>query len=178
MSHRPWIHKYAISGQLRALYRVNGGKHALEFSRLLWGLPLATMEEARPFLEANYDVSVGQKLTDFLDAFVAVEQYPILRMEIRGTPLQGVPWLYVCALIGAICLILRERPVFGLQLLWFLTLCFLFVALMVTGNVRARYRIIFEPFWFIYLFALFDTLIAVIQRSRSNVPKTVTTSEG
>ena len=170
--------KYAISGQLRALYLVNGGQHALEFSRLLWGLPLATMEEARPFLEANYDVSVGQKLTNFLDAFVAVEQYPILRMEIRGTPLQGVPWLYACALIGAICLILRERPAFGLQLLWFLTLCFLFVALMVTGNVRARYRIIFEPFWFIYLLALFDTLLAVIQRSRSNVPKTVTTSKG
>jgi hypothetical protein len=165
---------YAIQGQLRALYQVNGGKHALEFSRLLWGVPMATMEEARPFLEANYDVLAGERLAEFLDGFVAAEAYPIVPMEMPGTPLRGIPWLYVCALIGAICLILRQRPVFGLQLLWFLTLCFLFVALMVTGNVRARYRIIFEPFWFIYLFALFDTLVAIVRRATSGAPLTVT----
>ena len=111
--------KFAISGQLRALYVVNGGKHAREFSQLLWGVPLANMDEARPFLEANYEVSAGEKLTKFLDRFVAAEAYSIIPMEIPGTPLRGIPLLYVCALIGAICLIIRERPIGGVKLLWF-----------------------------------------------------------
>ena len=34
---------------------------------------------------------------------------------------------------------------------------------MVTGNVRARYRLIFEPFWFIYLFGLLDTVVLLFQ---------------
>jgi hypothetical protein len=152
---------YAVSGQTRALYVVNGGKQALEFSRLLWGVPLATEEEARPFLQANYDMAAGQKLTRFLDGFVWIESFPIIQADMPGTRLRGIPLLYVCALIGALCLILRERPVLGLQLLWFLTLCFLFVTLMVTGNIRARYRLVFEPFWFIYLFGLLDTLVVI-----------------
>ena len=56
--------QYVISGQIQSLYVVNGGKHALELSRLLWGVPLATSEEARPFLEANYDTAAGDSLTD------------------------------------------------------------------------------------------------------------------
>ena len=161
----PGFFDYAIRGQLRALYLVNGGKHALEFSRLLWGVPLANMEEARPFLETKYDVSVGKNLNGFLDDFVKAELYPVILMKMPGSPLPGLPWIYVFALIGAICLILRDRPVTGPQLIWFLFLCSLFVVLMVTGNVRARYRIIFEPFWFIYLFGLLDSLVALGQRA-------------
>jgi hypothetical protein len=161
----PGFFDYAIKGQLRALYLVNGGKHALEFSRLLWGVPLANMEEARPFLQAKYDVSVGKSLTDFLDDFVKAELYPVVLMKMPGSPLPGLPWIYVFALIGAVCLILRDRPITGPQLIWFLFLCSLFVVLMVTGNVRARYRIIFEPFWFIYLFGLLDSLVAFAQRA-------------
>ena len=166
--------KYVLAGQIRGLYVVNGGKHAAELSRLLWGVPLATSDEARPFFEANYDMSAGNSLTTFLDCFVAAEAYTVVPMEIPGARLRGVPLLYICALLGAFCLILRERPAFGLQLIWFLTLCAIFLVLMVTGNVRARYRLIFEPFWFIYLFALFDTLIAILRRATAGTRLTVT----
>ena len=76
---------YAIKGQLRSLYLVNRGTHAAEYSVLLWGVRMATIDEARPFLEANYDVSAGEKLTNFLDAFVQAELYPIVSMEMPGT---------------------------------------------------------------------------------------------
>ena len=166
--------QYVLSGQIRSLYVVNGGKHVLELSRLLWGVPLATSEEARPFIEANYDTAAGDSLTTFLDWFVAAEAYTMVPMEIPGARLRGIPLLYVCALLGAFCLILRERPAFGLQLIWFLALCAIFIVVMVTGNVRARYRIIFEPFWFVYLFALFDTLVAIARRATTGAPLTVT----
>ena len=54
MSRRPWA-SANTSSQVRygVLYVVNGGQHALELSRLLWGVPLATSEEARPFIEAE-----------------------------------------------------------------------------------------------------------------------------
>jgi hypothetical protein len=165
---------YVVAGQTRALYVVNGGKQALEFSRLLWGVPLATSDEARPFFEANYDKAAGNNLTTFLDWFVAAEAYTMIPMELPGARLRGIPLLYICALLGAFCLILRERPAFGLQLIWFLTLCAIFLVVMVTGNVRARYRIIFEPFWFIYLFAFFDTLVAIFRRATVGTRLTVT----
>jgi|SoiMethySBSTD1v2_1073268.scaffolds.fasta_scaffold29467_1 hypothetical protein len=167
----PGFFDYAIQGQLRSLYLVNGGWNALEFSRLLWGMPLATMDEARPFLEARYDTSAGQTLTDFADAFVTAELYPLIFMKIPGSRLQGLPWLYVCALIGAVCLIVRDRPAIGVQLIWFSFLCALFVVLMVTANDRARYRIIFEPFWFIYLFGLLDSLVAFASKVTSSITK-------
>jgi hypothetical protein len=81
-------------------------------------------------------------------------------MQLPGTPLRGIPWLYAFAFLGAICLILRERPAFGVQLIWFMFLCAIFCLVIATGNVRARFRLIFEPFWFIYLFALLDTVLA------------------
>lgn len=173
MGHReppaPGFSDYAIYGQLRSLYQVNGGKHALEFSRLLWGAPLATRDAARPFLEARYDVSAGKTLTDFADAFVTAELHPLIFMQLSGSPLQGLPWLYVCALIGAVGLILRDRPVIGVQLIFFSFLCTLFVLVMVTGNDRARYRIIFEPFWFIYFFGLLDSVSAFARKATSSV---------
>ena len=106
--------QYVLSGQIRSLYVVNGGKHALELSRLLWGVPLATGDEARPFIEVNYDMAAGDSLTAFLDWFVAAEAYTMVPMEIPGARLRGIPLLYVCALLGAFCLILRERPALGL----------------------------------------------------------------
>ena len=160
---------YAIRGQLRALYRVNGGREALGYSRLLWGVPMATMDDARPFLQANYDLSAGEKLTKFLNSFAKGELYPAVLIEIPGSTLTGLPWLYVCGLIGGICLIVRDRPIIGLHLIWFLFLCTLFVIVMVTGNFRARYRIVFEPFWFIYLFGLLDSGMALVHSASRRV---------
>ena len=91
-------------------------------------------DDARPFIEANYDMAAGDSLTTFLDWFVAAEAYTMIPMETPGGRLRGIPLLYVCALLGAFCLILRERPAFGLQLIWFLALCAIFIVLMVTGT--------------------------------------------
>ena len=45
----PGFFDYAIRGQLRALYLVNGGKHALEFSRLRGAFPWQTWRKPDRF---------------------------------------------------------------------------------------------------------------------------------
>lgn len=147
------------AGQVGILFG-DDAKESAKNSLMLWGVPLSTPEEAMAFMRAHYDVSPGATLTPFLESFVQAGLYPIVPMQLPGTPLRGIPWLYAFAFLGAICLILRERPAFGFQLIWFIFLCALFCAVIATGNVRARFRVIFEPFWFIYLFALLDSVLA------------------
>jgi hypothetical protein len=166
----PDFTEFPHTGQVGALFE--RGKAAAKISLMLWGVPLSTREEVTALMRANYDVSPGATLTPFLASFVQAGLYPIVPMQLPGTPLRGIPWLYAFACLGAICLILRERPAFGFQLIWFMFLCAIFCAVMATGNVRARFRLIFEPFWFIYLFALLDSVfsLALSRRSTASSP--------
>jgi hypothetical protein len=152
--------EFPHAGQLEALYGKEGLESAAKRTAIIWGVSLPTRDEALAFVRANYDISVGATLTPFLNGFVEAQLYTLVPMDIHGSPLRGIPWLYAFALLGAICLILRERPPFGLQLIWFLSLCAVLGAVILTGNVRARYRIILEPFWFIYLFAWLDSIFS------------------
>jgi hypothetical protein len=146
-------------GQVKALFDKENGKEAARHSALLWGAPLTTRDETMAFMQDKYDVTPGKILTPLLDWFVQVGLYPLVPMVFLGSPLRGIPWLYAFAFLGAILLVLRERPRFGFQLIWFLFLVGIVCTVILTGNVRARYRLILEPFWYIYLFALIDTLI-------------------
>jgi hypothetical protein len=155
---------YPLIGQWNSLLGTG-----LKRSQMLWGVSLDSPEQALAFLKSRYDLAAGNVLTPFLDTFVQTGLFPIAPIELPGSnitkvPLRGLPWLYACAVIGAVCLILRERPTFGFHLIWFLVLCLIFVVLMVTANIRARFRVMFEPFWYIYFFALLDSGIAFLER--------------
>ena len=160
---------YPIEGQFDVLYKKPDSTFAEDDGPMLWGVNLASRYEVRTFLSLRYDVVPGTVLTPFLAGFVKAGLSPIAPIdlpgaEVRMVKVEGLPWLYVCALIGAVCLVLRERPAFGFQFLWFLFFLAFFIGLMLTANIRARFRILFEPFWYVYLFALLDSLLAIFQR--------------
>ena len=102
----------------------------------------------------------------------------IHRNDIRGKPLQGFAKGSMCATCqeqSAASVSARDRPS-GFNCLWLMNICYLIVARMVTGMFahgtnNRRAVLVHIPIGFV------DTLLAAIQRSRSNVPETVTTSK-
>ena len=86
--------------------------------------------------------------------------------QVDRVPVGGLPWLYAAGLLGILCLAIRDREPLGFHQLWGAFLIAIFVLIMVTANIRARFRVIFEPFWILYAFALLDSLLILTNRLR------------
>jgi hypothetical protein len=143
--------RYPFTGQLRALYRHADDLESQTDAPLLWGATLGSLEETRSFLRSVYHPLPS--LSGYLRAFSAVWLAPIC----------GVPWLYICALLGLLAMAIRERAL-GYHQLWAGFLVLLWLVIMVTANIRARFRILFEPFWFLYALALIDSACILAAR--------------
>lgn len=146
--------RYPFMGQLRALYRHADDLESQADAPLLWGVTLGNLEETRSFLRSAYHPLPW--LSRYLRAFSAVCFAP-------DRPIYGLPWLYICALLGLLAMAIRERPL-GYHQLWGGFLLLLWLVIMVTANIRARFRILFEPFWFLYALALLDSACILAAR--------------
>lgn len=69
----------------------------------------------------------------------------------------GLPWYFIVAAIGAIAVMFRRGAIGRFHIAWSLTLLGFIFTIMITANVRPRFRFVFEPFWFIYIALLVDT---------------------
>lgn len=143
--------RYPFTGQLRALYRHADDLESQTDAPLLWGARLGSLEETRSFLRSVYHPLPW--LSGYLRAFSAMWIASIC----------GLPWLYICALLGLLAMAIRERAL-GYHQLWGAFLVLLWLAIMVTANIRARFRILFEPFWFLYALALLDSACILAAR--------------
>jgi hypothetical protein len=79
-----------------------------------------------------------------------------------GHTIWGMPLLYVVAILGLIALGLREQRLRSYYFLWLGMLAFMVFLFGLTGSNKGRFRIAFEPFWFIYAFALLDVLASSV----------------
>jgi len=70
----------------------------------------------------------------------------------------GIPYYFLVAAIGMGIAVLRPGPMRAFHLSWGLALVGFFFVIMLTANVRPRFRCVFEPFWFVYIAMLLDTL--------------------
>jgi hypothetical protein len=160
---------YPIAGQLDAL--TDGGEdlHDLRYADLLWGRKLATPEAAQAFLAATYHPLPGNFLTRFLTAWESFSVGSIAPISLPGSraagvAIHGLPWLYTAALLGLLCLAFRDRTPLNFHQLWGAFLLGLFLVIMVTANIRARFRVLFEPFWILYALAVLDTVLILLAR--------------
>jgi hypothetical protein len=71
---------------------------------------------------------------------------------------RGIPLYFIAAGIGVIAMMLRRGSLQLFHVAWGLTMLGFFFVIMLTANVRPRFRIVFEPFWFIYIALLAETL--------------------
>lgn len=88
---------------------------------------------------------------------------------IPGMPqkLPRLPWLYPLAmagLVGALFVVDRQRRT--TLIMWLAMLIFVGFIVAVTGSLRSRYRLAFEPYWYIGLMALCELTVAWIRMLR------------
>lgn len=162
---------YAIAGQLDALYGSDGDQKNLRDARLLWGREFATQADARAFLESTYRPISGAALTRWLGTFVSASVASLAPLQLpgssaNGVPIRGLPWLYTFALLGMLMLAFREPRPLNFHQLWGAFLLGLWLLIMVAANIRARFRVLFEPLWILYALALLDSLLIFISRWR------------
>jgi hypothetical protein len=77
---------------------------------------------------------------------------------------RGVPWYFLAAGAGLVVVVLRRQPLQRLHIIWGLTLLGFFFTIMLTANVRPRFRFVFEPFWFLYIVLLVETCLLGVAR--------------
>jgi len=75
----------------------------------------------------------------------------------------GVPVYFLIAVVGAIAAMLVPGPLRRFHIAWGLALIGYFFVIMLTANVRPRFRFVFEPFWFLYIALLAQALIVGIK---------------
>jgi hypothetical protein len=162
---------YAIAGQLDALYGNGDEQKNLQDARFLWGREFASQADARAYLEQAYRPVPGDILTKWLHDYVTASIASIAPLRLPGSsasevPIQGLPWLYTFAVFGMLALALRDPRPLNVHQLWGLFLIGLWLLIMVTANIRARFRVLFEPLWIIYAFAMLDSFLILIARLR------------
>jgi hypothetical protein len=159
---------YPIEGQMDALLNGSEGG-SLADAKLLWRQPIESPGAAREYLEKTYCPLPGDLLTGWLNGWQSFSLLPIAPIDLPGSAadrvtIHGLPWLYAAALAGLLCLAFRDPRPLNFHQLWGAFLICLFILIMVTANIRARFRVIFEPMWILYAFALLDSCLIVAAR--------------
>lgn len=75
----------------------------------------------------------------------------------------GVPYYFLVAGLGLVLVMARRGTLQPLQIAWGVTMLGLFFTIILTANTKPRFRFVFEPFWFIYIGLLIDTLLFWLQ---------------
>ncbi len=159
---------YAIAGQASALVDDGESQKALRFTNLAWAEDFTSHREAETYFTETTTPVPGDWLWGYLLGFQRTILTPVLPFSLPGADTEGVdfkglPWLYSLAVLGLIALAARPpRPV-NFHVLFGLFLVGFFIVVILTANVRARFRLGFEPFWFIYAAAFLDSIWSTLR---------------
>ncbi|MGC1480290.1 MAG: hypothetical protein WA771_07285, partial [Chthoniobacterales bacterium] len=160
---------YVVAGQTEALFEDGERQKGLRTSDLAWGRTFPNAAAARKYFEETTTPLPRDWLWRYLKGFTAASLAPLLPIplpgsSVAGVAIRGLPWLYAGAVLGMLSLAIRTSPLMNFHLLFGLFLVGFFVIVMVTANVRARFRFVFEPFWILYATALVDSTWCVFDR--------------
>jgi hypothetical protein len=76
----------------------------------------------------------------------------------------GIPFYFLFAGLGLLALWFRPGSMWVFHFAWGWALLGFFFVIMLTANVKPRFRFVFEPFWFIYLAVLADLAWAGVRK--------------
>ncbi len=153
-----WLHE-------RQQSRLRSGWHFIQpIDVQLYGRQFADVEELLSFVKDAYPPKrlrwfgwLHEEWRDLYELRLPDTKYPA--REVHGLPL-----FYLLPLAGMIAAIAWPMPARRFHVCWVLMLVGLWFIVMLTANERARFRMGFEPFIFLYPFVAFDAAIALVQR--------------
>ena len=129
----------------------------------LAGETLSNEKEIEAFMERNYRVIPWFNRLN-VEWITAVNRWRFPDAQVRAVPGKsaaftywGVPYYFLVGAIGLVAAMLRRGELRAFHLSWGLAMIGFFYVIMLTANVRPRFRFVFEPFWFIYIALLAET---------------------
>ena len=139
----------------------------LRLSKGLTGTVLSKKEDLTHFVDTHFS-EVGW-FTWWSDVWLrAVNSFRFpdanYKEEWHTVVYPGIPVYFALAAVGCIAVMFRRGILQPFHIAWGLTLLGFFYVIILTANVRPRFRFVFEPFWFIYIGLLAETLWIVTTR--------------
>lgn len=135
----------------------------LRLSQRLTGTTLADANALNQFIDLHYaEVPWFNSWHAAWRTAVNCLRFPDAGEALRYLP--GVPIYFCLAMFGVIAAAFRRRALQPFHLAWSVWLLCYFVLIILTANVRPRFRFVFEPFWFIYIGLLCDCIWRVLAR--------------
>lgn len=132
------------------------------YTRLLFHREFNSHDELQAYLREAYTPFEPDWLTVYSDRFQ--EALLVWRLPDTLIPgaeeIPGMPILFLLAVLGLLAQGIREGRGLNYFLLWLGAVLFMAFVLSLTGSNKGRFRIVFEPFLFLYALALVDVLIA------------------
>ncbi|MDB6175794.1 MAG: hypothetical protein JWL59_5105 [Chthoniobacteraceae bacterium] len=153
-----------------AAYNDESGR-AVRLSRGLTGITLNAEADFEQFVDTHYVEShwfnsLAEHWLAFVDAWRLPDAvYPDLEKPSKPFVYHGIPVYFLLGAAGLIAVAFRRGPVQPFHIIWALTLFGFFFTIMLTANIRPRFRFVFEPFWFLYIALLIETICLGIQAS-------------
>lgn len=130
-------------------------------SSRITGAETTSDEAYAAFLQQHYrDIPWFNSLANTWNAAVYSIRLPDeLRVtDERKALIRRLPALYLLGAAGLLLIMLRRGILQRFHIAWGLTLLGLFYVIILTANVRGRFRFGLEPFWYLYLALIFDSL--------------------
>ncbi|MBX7157326.1 MAG: hypothetical protein K1X66_02940 [Verrucomicrobiae bacterium] len=155
-----WVYE----GQTAIMFKASGEpSNSWHYLPWLLGKSYHSAENLRADLKQIYRVFQPDFLTRFQEIFSnLVLGWHLPSFFYQGTKLPGLPIIYLVGLVGLIGLGFQRRR---FVVVWLAMLIFLAFAIYLVGNIRARFRLVLEPFIFISFFAFWDWVIARIRHN-------------
>lgn len=174
-----WVHKKHLS----IFFGKPGEKLPKDnhYMKTYLGREFTSREEAQTELKKLYRLFSNDWLSKFQTAFVKATigwQFPARQIQAQTVP--GLPGFYLVGFIGLLIAAFRLRGGPSYRQLWILILLFEAFAIFTTGSLRSRYRLIYEPWWFLGVFCMLDAAVVLIRGGwgalREGTPRDKTTA--
>lgn len=130
-------------------------------SRRITGADTMTPEAYAAFQQQHYrEIPWFNALANTWNATVDSIRLPdeVRMVNGRKVTSRRLPVLYLLGAAGLLLIMLRRGPLQTFHISWGLTLLGLFYVIILTANVRGRFRFGLEPFWYLYFGLILDTL--------------------
>jgi hypothetical protein len=150
----------------REAYR-SDTERTLRLTEKLTGTAMHSEQELDAFVDRSYaEVPWFNTLSDRWLQAVNLLRLPDDRFQdgpfIYEYP--GVPLYFILAALGLVAVSFRRGVLQPFHITWALTMFGFFFVIMLTANVRSRFRFVFEPFWFLYIGLLLESIALLFMR--------------
>jgi hypothetical protein len=140
-------------------------------SRGLFGWEMTSVEEVRAFVKTNFDPT---RLAWFNQLHRnwhrAITHFRLPDTRYPGYIERGIPIYFIAGALGVLALAMRPGKLWPFHFSWAGMILGLLFVIVLTANVKARFRFVFEPFIYLYILALIDCAWSGIERLIRRTP--------